>query len=117
MLYLLVAPSFDYGRNYKVGMTGNLEERMRQYACHNSSAKLLETATVGNEDTRRLLEKMVHIEIQARGFEFLKADTADVTTEWFFVPMDKVQEFEQGGLSQFKSLEGCIIQKVVRLGT
>ena len=115
MVYLVEAPAYDNAVFMKVGYTGKIGERMRAYACHCPGIRLLETA-ITYKKTKHELEKEIHKEIVAKGYEFYTVHISglSIKTEWFYVPADKVAEFRQLGLSQFKACKNRVIQKVIQ---
>lgn len=109
MIYLIKQEARK-GTYFKVGFTTNLEKRIGNYYGHNPNAIMLEFCLTYSK-TQRELETEIHNEILHKGFEFVTTPDGK-TREWFFVPMDKEQEFEQSGLSQFKSCKNRKIYKV-----
>lgn len=97
------------GTYFKIGFTHNLLKRLIPYATHNPNYKLIETIKTYKK-TSRQLESEIHNEIIAMGYNFKVAENG-ITTEWFFVPMEKEKEFEQNGLSQFKACKNRKIYK------
>ena len=109
MIYLIKQEART-GTYFKVGFTTNLEKRIGNYYGHNPNAIMLEFCLTYNK-TQRELETEIHNEILNKGYEFITTPDGK-RREWFFVPMDKEQEFEQAGLSQFKSCKNRKIYKV-----
>ena len=109
MIYLIKSEA-RHGTYFKVGFATNVEKRMVNYGTHNPNVKLLEFC-VTYDKTKHQLEKAIHEEIKAKGFQF--SETFGVTREWFFVPMEQEQEFEHQGLKQFKA---CKNRKIFKVG-
>jgi hypothetical protein len=103
MIYL-VKTEVRNGTYFKVGYAHDIFNRLRAYVTHNPNVKLLETVKTYGK-TKHQLETAIHNEITALGYTFKVADNG-ITTEWFFVPMDKEAEFEKNGLAQFKACKG-----------
>jgi hypothetical protein len=101
------------GTYFKIGYTSNIFKRVIPYATHNANAELLEIVETYKK-TKMTLETEIHNEVIKMGYEFQtkKILGIEIQTEWFFVPMDKEQEFVQAGLSQFKSCKNRKIYKV-----
>lgn len=112
MIYLIKQEART-GSYFKVGFTNNIFKRIIPYATHNANVELLEIVETYKK-TKMALETEIHSEIITKGYKFQtkKLMGIEISTEWFFVPMDKEQEFEQAGLSQFKSCKNRKIYKV-----
>lgn len=113
MVYL-IKQEVRTGTYFKVGFTSNLFKRIIPYATHNANIEIIELIETYKK-TKMSLETEIHNEIIAMGYEFQtkKLMGIEIKTEWFFVPMNKEQEFEQAGLSQFKACKNRKIYKVV----
>lgn len=101
------------GTYFKVGYTTNLSRRTIPYITHNANAQLIEFMET-YEKTKKNLECKIHKELTDMGYEFIERCVMGIeaTTEWFFVPIEQEQEFEQAGLSQFKSCKNRKVYKV-----
>lgn len=113
MIYLIKQEARK-GTYFKVGYTTNLTKRVNPYATHNANAQMLEFIET-YQKTKQNLEGAIHKELQKMGYTFVERNIMGIQiieTEWFFVPMDKEQEFEQAGLSQFKACKNRKVYKV-----
>ena len=97
------------GTWFKVGYTTNLVNRLVPYFTHNPCFDIIETVKT-QKKKKMALEKAIHNEIHALGYDFKVAKNGSLT-EWFFVPAEKEQEFEAKGLGQFKAMKGRTIYK------
>lgn len=97
------------GTYFKVGYTTNIVKRLIPYFTHNPSFELLEMVKTYKK-TKCNLEKEIHAEILAMGYNFKIAKNGTIT-EWFFVPKDKEEAFEKNGLRQFKACRNRMIYK------
>lgn len=113
MAIYLIKQEARTGTFFKVGYTANLSRRTIPYITHNANAQLIEFVET-YEKTKKNLECKIHKELSDMGYEFIGRCVMGIeaTTEWFFVPMDKEQEFEQAGLSQFKACKNRKVYKV-----
>lgn len=113
MIYLIKQEART-GTYFKVGYTANLTKRAIPYITHNANAQMLEFIKT-YQKTKQNLEGAIHKELQKMGYSFIERNIMDmqvIETEWFFIPMDIEQEFEQAGLSQFKACRNRKIYKV-----
>jgi predicted GIY-YIG superfamily endonuclease len=108
MIYLIKSEARN-GTFYKIGATQNLEKRMRYYATHNPNAKLIEVIATYKK-TKFSLEKAIHNELMANGYEFV--ENFEIETEWFFVSMENEKAFEVAGLAQFAA---CKNRKIIKV--
>lgn len=86
------------GNYYKVGYTSNLEKRLEAYNSHNPNIEVIDTVATYAK-TKRHLENAIHNEIKSFGFEFHN------NREWFIVPNDRQEEFNNKGLKMFKACQ------------
>lgn len=108
MIYLMSSESRN-GTYFKVGYTSStIDQRLKGYITSNPNFQLLEIIPTYNK-TKMRLERQIHKEILILGYEFKV--TNGVKTEWFFVPIEKEQEFAKQGLSQFQCCKGRTIYK------
>lgn len=114
MIYLVKSAAYDNGAFFKIGRTEHLQARLRAYGCTNPSISLLQTA-ITYKKTKGRLEKEIHNELKAQGYKFHKV--FGITTEWVYIPQEKVEAFEQAGLAQFKACKGRLIQTVTEQPT
>lgn len=114
MVYLIKSEARN-GSYYKIGYTSNMNRRILAYITHNANAQLLETVQT-YKCTKHQLEKALHSEIIAKGYEFktttIQAFGIAIRTEWFFVDIAHEAEFEASGLKQFKA---CKNRSIARL--
>ena len=102
MIYLLKSQSRN-GSWFKVGYTLNLAKRLLPYYTHNPNVELLESIKTYHK-TKHKLEIEIQQEIINKGYEFKISNNGK--REWFFVPLEQEQEFENKGLAQFKACKG-----------
>ena len=86
------------GSLFKVGFSANFEQRQQAYAGYIPTYEIIDTVKTYAK-TKRHLEKVIHAEIRAYGFEFING------TEWFYVPIDLENEVIEKGLKLFKACE------------
>ena len=93
MVYMVKSGNF-----YKIGYTANFEKRLENYMTHNPNIEVIDTVKTYAK-TKRQLEKVLHAEIKAYGFECHK------NREWFIIPEDRQEEFNNKGLKMFKACQ------------
>ena len=97
MVYM-IKQELRNGSLFKVGFSSDFEQRKTTYAGYIPLYKVIDTVQTYAK-TKRTLEKQIHKEIRAYGFEFVNK------TEWFFVPMELEKDVETEGLKMFKACE------------
>lgn len=97
MVYM-IRQEIRNGSLFKVGFSANFEQRQQAYAGYVPTFEVIDTVKTYAK-TKRHLEKMIHKEIRAYGFEFVNS------TEWFFVPIELENDVKTAGLKMFKACE------------
>ena len=104
MVYLVKCASYNQGKAYfKIGFTGNLNQRLPSYITHNPTVKVLEIVDTYRK-TKRNLETTLHIELLNNGYNF--EINNDIMTEWF--------EADNNSIS-LKNFKACKNRKVITL--
>lgn len=97
MIYM-IRQEIRNGSLFKVGYTTDFEKRQQAYIGYIPTYEVIDTVKTYAK-TKRRLEKAIHKEIRAYGFEFIN------NTEWFYVPIDLENEVIGKGLKLFKACE------------
>ena len=108
VIYMLAQEARN-GTYYKVGYTAHMARRETLYATHNPATRLLGAVEVYAK-TKRELENKLHKAVEKKGFSFVKGTTGKRKTEWFFVPKEQEQEWNERGLDMFSQ---CARRKVM----
>lgn len=105
MIYLIKSASYNHSKiYYKIGFTKNLNNRLKSYISDNPTVEVVEYIDTYAK-TRHALEKALHNELKALGYQF-HTSLFNTITEW--IEVDAVKPIR---LEQFKACKGRKIIK------